>query len=187
MIKVRKILQIHRRHKAVAHYPLENLIFIIRNQKVVIDGDLARLYGVTTKRLNEQVRRNQSRFPQDFMFALTLREKEELVANCDRFENLKHSSASPNVFTEHGVIMAASVLNSKYAIDVSVYIVRAFVKLREFLSTHKDLIQKFRALENKMDMHDQAIVHLMTTIRRLISDKNKKKKTNIGFLVDKEL
>ena len=97
----------------------------------MLDTDLADLYGVTTKRLNEQVRRNRERFPKDFLFQLTETEKAEVVANCDHLTKLKFSPNPPYAFTEHGAIMAASVLNSPSAVEVSVYVVRAFVQLRE--------------------------------------------------------
>ena len=97
----------------------------------MLDADLAGLYGVTTKRLNEQVKRNRKRFPADFMFQLTSREKAEVVANCDHLTRLKFSPTNPFAFTEHGAVMVASVINSERAVEVSVYVVRAFVKLRE--------------------------------------------------------
>jgi hypothetical protein len=105
-------------------------ILMIRGHKVMVDADLANLYGVTTKRLNEQVKRNRERFPDDFMFQLTAEEKEQVVANCDHLARLKFSPAIPNVFTEHGAIMAASVLNTPRAVEMSVYVVRAFIRLR---------------------------------------------------------
>ena len=108
----------------------------------MIDADLAKLYGVATKRLNEQIRRNRDRFPNDFMFRLTAREKSEVVANCDHLSQLKFSTVLPYAFTEHGAIMAASVLNTRRAIDASIFVVRAFVKLREMLATHKEFGSK---------------------------------------------
>src|SRR5512137_2989191 len=107
---------------------IEERILLIRGQRVMLDADLAGLYGTTTKRLNEQVKRNRSRFPEDFMFQLTKKEKAEVVAICDHLAKLKFSPVLPNAFTEHGAIMVASVLNSKRAIEVSVYVVRTFVR-----------------------------------------------------------
>ena len=121
---------------------IEQTILIIRGHRVMLDADLADLYGVTTKRLNEQVKRNRKRFPADFMFQLTSHEKAEVVANCDHLTRLKFSPVKPFAFTEHGAVMIASVLNSERAVEVSVYVVRAFVKLRELLGTHKKLAQK---------------------------------------------
>ena len=136
---------------------VESRIPLIRGQKVLLDADLAKLYGVTTKRLNEQVKRNRDRFPDDFMFQLTPDEKAEVVANCDRLQGLKFSPAFPYAFTEHGAIMAASVLNTKRAIEMSVFVVRAFVRLCEVLAAHKELAAKLAALERKVASHDKHI------------------------------
>jgi hypothetical protein len=115
--------------KTTTLVPLERVtqsILVIRGQKVMLDADLAELYATTTKRLNEQVKRNRARFPADFMFPLTNEEKAEVVANCDHLSRLKFSSVLPMAFTEHGAIMAASVLNSARAVEMSVFVVRAF-------------------------------------------------------------
>lgn len=157
---------------------IEQTILWIRGQKVMVDTDLARLYGVTTKRLNEQVKRNRDRFPIDFMFQLSTDEKAELVANCDRFKNLKHSTSLPFVFTEHGVVMLASVLNSPIAVHVSVQVVRAFVRLREIISTHKDLARKLEDLEKKYD-HQFKVV--FDAIRQLMAPPPLPPKRRIGF------
>ena len=168
-------------HSLIPSELIEHYILYIRGQKVILDVDLAVLYGVTTKRLNEQVKRNQTRFPADFVFKLTEAEKQQVVANCDHLAKLKFSRTTPNAFTEHGVIMAASVLNSKHAIDVSVFVVRAFVKLREILSTHKELNLKFTQLENKLKSHDKAIQSLVIAIRELMMPPKLKNKRPIGF------
>ena len=126
---------------------VEDRILSIRGHRVMLDADLAELYGVPTKRLNEQVKRNEERFPEDFAFRLTMKEKAELVAKCDRFSRLKHSTAFPLVFTEHGAIMAANVLNSRRAIEASVCVVRAFVRMREVLATHKELVWRLDEME----------------------------------------
>lgn len=110
-----------------------NKILNIRNQKVMIDTDIAELYGVTTKRLNEQVKRNRERFPENFMFELTKEEKDKVVADCDHLEKLKFSPVLPKVFTEHGIMMVANVLTSDRAIQVSIQIIEVFVKMREML------------------------------------------------------
>jgi hypothetical protein len=122
-------------------------ILAIRGERVILDADLAELYGVPTKRLNEQVKRNRSRFPEDFMFQLTAEEKAEVVADCDHLSRLKYSPALPHAFTEHGAIMAASVLNTDRAVEVSVYVVRAFVRLRQMLASHRDLARKIEEME----------------------------------------
>lgn len=126
-------------------------ILIIRGQKVMIDADLANLFGVKTSRLNEQVKRNINRFPPDFMFQLNAAEKKELIANCDHLEKLKFSRTNPYAFTEHGAIMLASVLNTPSAIHASVAIVRAFVKLREYALAHQELAHKMKELGSKYD------------------------------------
>ena len=130
---------------------VEETILYIRGQRVILAADLARLYGVTTKRLNEQVKRNRDRFPEDFIFQLSTKEKAEVVANCDHLSNLKFSRTRPYAFTEHGAIMAASVLNTPRAVEASIFVVRAFVKLRQMVAAHKDLEKKLAALERKYD------------------------------------
>ena len=121
---------------------IENSIILIRGEKIMLDADLAILYGVSTKRLNEQVKRNRDRFPKDFMFQLTENEKAEVVANCDHLKRLKFSPNLPYAFTEHGAIMLAAILNSPVAVQASIQVVRAFVKLRELLFTNKELAHK---------------------------------------------
>jgi hypothetical protein len=155
-------------------------ILNIRGQSIIIDSDLAELYGVSTKRLNEQVKRNVKRFPIDFIFQLTPQEKSEVVAKCDHLDNLKYAKSSPYAFTEHGAIMVASVLNSPRAIEMSVFIVRAFVRLREILHSHKDLADKISELENKVGDHDASINTIIFTIKQMISTPPKPSK-KIGF------
>jgi len=162
---------------------IEERILLIRGQRVMLDADLAGLYGTTTKRLNEQVKRNRGRFPEDFMFQLTKKEKAEVVAICDHLAKLKFSPVLPNAFTEHGAIMVASVLNTKRAMQVSVFVVRAFVKLREMLSTHKELAHKLAVLERKLQSHDESIRSLVVAIRQLMATPEPKKRP-IGFLVE---
>jgi hypothetical protein len=123
----------------IAAGKIEQRILLIRGEKVIVDADLAEFYGVPTKRLNEQVKRNKDRFPADFMFQLSSEGKSEVVAKCDHLSKLKYAKALPYAFTEHGAIMAASVLSSPHAIEVSVFIVRAFVKLRRTIAEHKEL------------------------------------------------
>ena len=164
---------------------IEQRILLIRGQRVMLDADLSGLYGTTTKRLNEQVKRNRGRFPEDFMFQLTTKEKAEVVANCDHLAKLKFSPVLPNAFTEHGAIMVASVLNTKRAIQVSVFVVRAFVKLREMLSTHKELAHKLAMLERKLQNHDESIRSLVVAIRQLMAPPEPEPpKKRIGFLVE---
>ena len=129
----------------------DNLIFELRGYKVMIDADLASLYETETKKLKQQVRRNQDRFPDDFMFELTLDEKEQLVTNCDRFNNLKHSSVNPMAFTEQGVAMLSSVLRSPKAVKINIEIMRAFVYYRQILLQNKDLYKKVTELDEKIN------------------------------------
>ena len=145
---------------------IENKIYLIRGEKVMLDSELAELYGVTTKRLNEQVKRNIDRFPSDFMFQLTEAEKSEVVAICDHLKKLKFSPNLPYAFTEHGAIMAASVLNSKIAVDASINIVRTFVKLRQILSSNTELAKKLENLEKKYDAQFKII---FDAIRQLMA------------------
>ena len=148
---------------------IEKAIFLIRGQRVMLDADLAGLYGVFTKRLNEQVKRNRDRFPPDFMFRLTAQEKGAVVANCDHLSRLRFSPVLPRAFTEYGAIMLAAVLNTPRAIEVSVFVVRAFVRLREMLTTHKALAHKLAELESKIETHDEAIRSLVSAIRQLMA------------------
>ncbi len=160
---------------------VQSRILVIRGQKVIIDTDLAELYGVQTKRLNEQVKRNKLRFPPDFMFQLEDSEKQEVVANCDHLSKLKYSPRPPYAFTEHGAIMVASVLNTQKAIQVSVYIVRAFVELRRFLASHRDLNKRLNQIESRLHQHDRHILSLAETLRELMPPPIKKPKSPIGF------
>ena len=130
---------------------IEHQILVIRGQKVMLDADLAALYGVQTKRLNEQVKRNIERFPVDFMFQLNEVEKAEVVANCDHLAKLKFSKSLPFAFTEHGAIQAANVLASTQAVEMGIYIVRAFVQLRQATSLHADLAKRLTELEEKTE------------------------------------
>lgn len=168
--------------------PIERItqtIILLRGQKVMLDSDLAELYGVTTRRLNEQVRRNADRFPEDFAFSLTKQEVADLMSqNATSSGSAKGHGGRrklPLVFTEHGAIMAASVLNSPRAVEVSVFVVRAFVKLRELALAHKDIGHKLDELERKVAGHDQAIGGLINAIRELMAPPEPKKKRSIGF------
>jgi hypothetical protein len=141
-------------------------ILSIRGVKVMIDTDLAELYSVSTSRLNEQVKRNRERFPEDFMFQLTIEEKEEVIANCDHLKKLKYSPHLPFAFTEHGSVMLASVVNSKVAIMANIQIVRSFVKLCEILESNKKLANKLDELERKYDKQFSVV---FDAIRQLMS------------------
>jgi DNA-binding transcriptional regulator YdaS (Cro superfamily) len=161
-------------------------IVIIRGNKVMIDADLARLYGVSTKRLNQQIKRNARRFPPDFVFQLSRAERDEVVANCDHLRRLRFSPTMPFAFTEHGALMAASVLNTFRAVEVSMYVVRAFVGLRETLANHKELAKRLEELESrlgrKIASHDHAIAGILEAIRQLMSPPEPTGKRRIGFV-----
>jgi len=164
---------------------IERAILSIRGQKVILDTDLAELYEVSTKRLNEQVKRNRQRFPSDFMFRLTAEEKAEVVANCDHLSRLKFSPVLPHVFTEHGAIMAATILNSPRAVEVSIYVVRAFVRLRDVVAEDRVLAHKLAELEGRVAEHDHEIRALLDAIRRLMAPGPPKRRP-IGFRKDEE-
>jgi hypothetical protein len=161
---------------------LAGRIVVIRGQRVLLDSDLAALYEVETRRLNEQIKRNMGRFPVDFMFQLT----------SDEFANLKSQFATsswggrrklPLAFTEHGAIMAASVLNSDRAVEMSVYVVRAFVQLRAVLLDHKALADKLAALERRVSHHDNSLSEVIDAIRALMAQP-KPANRPIGFTAD---
>jgi hypothetical protein len=166
--------------KDVSIHLIERIIFTIRGQRVMIDRDLAALYGVSTKRLNEQVKRNIRRFPSDFMFQLTTRQTLELVANCDRFKTMKHSTVNPYAFTEQGVAMLSTALSSERAIHVNIAIMRTFVKMRELMSNHVKLNKQLNNLKSKVAHHDKDIEIIFEAIRRLIHVEEKPK-GKIGF------
>ena len=165
---------------------IESRILLIRGQKVMLDADLAELYGVATKALNQAVKRNVERFPEDFMFQLTNTEKSEVVTNCDHLAKLKFSPALPHAFTEHGALMLGNVLKSERAIEMSLMVVRAFVHLRELVSGHKELAQKLSQLERKVGAHDKAIAEIINAIRGLTTPQEPGRKRPIGFAPWKE-
>jgi hypothetical protein len=148
----------------------------------MLDADLARLYGVTTKRLNEQVKRNRDRFPVDFAFRLTRDEREEVVAECDHLKALRFSPALPNAFTEHGAVMLAAVLQSPVAVAASIQVVRAFVRLRTLLAEHADLARRLDALEARYDRQFKVV---FDAIRALMTPPQRPP-ARIGFRVDQK-
>lgn len=157
-------------------------ILLIREQKVMIDTDIAELYGVTTKRLNEQVKRNISRFPSNFMFELTKAEKNQVVANCDHLEKLKFSPVLPKVFTEHGIMMVANVLTSERAIQVSIQIIEVFVKMREILTDNLSLKLDIEEIKKKLSNHSKNIELVFNYLDELTDKKdNEKPRPKIGY------
>ena len=164
---------------------VEQKILMLRGHRIMLDSDLAAIYGVATRVLNQAVKRNLDRFPEDFMFQLTLEEGQQLLASrsqsviLKRGQNVKYL---PYAFTEHGAIMAANVLNSARAAQMSVFVVRAFIRLRQMIITHKELAAKLHELERKVADQDGDIKSLFQAIRQLMTplEPNKRK---IGFLV----
>jgi hypothetical protein len=176
---------------------IERRILVVRGHKVIVDADLAALYGVTTKRLNEQVRRNPDRFPADFSFELTADESAALRSHFAT-SNVGRGGRrySPMVFTEHGALMAASVLSTPRAVEVSVFVVRAFVRLREALATHKDLSRRLGDIESKVAAlagvpdkladHEQAITAILAALRQLMAPPARPGAKPMGFRPDRD-
>ncbi|MEJ8856726.1 ORF6N domain-containing protein [Variovorax robiniae] len=150
---------------------IEGRIQLLRGIKVMIDADLADLYGVPTKALNQAVKRNPTRFPSDFMFQLTAAEKAEVVSNCDHLAKLKFSRTLPYAFTEHGAIQAANVLASPQAVEMGIHVVRAFVQLRQASALHADLAKRLSGLEEKVELlemrHDNFSQNTRTQLRQI--------------------
>lgn len=167
--------------KGISAEAIEQKIFLIRGHKVMLDKDLAVLYGVPTKRLNEQVRRNIRRFPSDFMFQLTITEAQisrPQFAALKQGQNIKYL---PFAFTEQGIAMLSSALNSERAIQVNIAIMRAFVKFRKILAAHKELAHKLKELEHKIEKHDVEIQAIFEAIRQLMEPPPVPEKPPIGF------
>ena len=161
---------------------IQERIFTIRGKRVMLDRDLAALYEVPTKVLNQAVKRNIERFPSDFMFKLNYDELKELVTICDRFKTLKHSTNPPYAFTEHGVTMLSGVLNSKKAIEINVQVVRAFIVLRQFAAESRELAQRLSELEHYFIEHckdnDSSLQEIYNTLNLLM---DRTKPARIGF------
>ncbi len=160
-------------------------ILILRRQRVILDADLSALYDVTTKRLNEQVKRNAARFPEDFMFRLTRVETQTLNRSqiATGFQKHRDPRFPPYCFTEHGTIMAAAILNSPRAVEVSLYVVRAFIRLRELFACHTALARKLDELERKYRRHDDSIATILSAIREL-TNPSAPRRRGIGFTAD---
>ena len=174
---------------------IESAIYLLRGQRVMLDSDLAVIYGVTTKRLNEQLKRNRPRFPADFAFQLTVEEfrnlKSQIATSSLRSQFVTSSSHGgkrklPWVITEHGALMLASVLNSAIAVQVSVRVVRAFVRLREMVAANAQHAAKLKELERRFDSHDEAIASLFAALKQLLEPSEAPKRGEIGFHVREE-
>jgi len=175
---------------------IESRILTLRGQRVMIDADLAALYGVPTKALNQAVKRNAERFPQDFLFQLSAAEKAEVVTSCDHLGKLKFSRVAPFAFTEHGAIQAANVLASAQAVEMGIFVVRAFVRMRELAAVHADLAKRLAELEDKTEgltlSHDTfsrntrlALKQLFDAIRELTAPPDPPKRP-IGFVTPED-
>jgi hypothetical protein len=167
-----------RKPRVVIQETIENRILLLRGAKVLLDRDLASLYGVSTKALNQAVKRNLERFPDDFMFQVNKQEKEQVVTNCDHLAMLKFSPTLPYVFTEQGIAMLSSVLSSRRAIQVNIQIMRTFTKLRQLMVTHEDLRRKIEDMEKKYDSQFKVVFE---AIRELLLPPKEKAKPRIGF------
>jgi hypothetical protein len=193
MICLNQFDQIMSSHRKIAN--LQGAIHLIRGQRVMLDSDLAMIYGVTTKRLNEQLKRNRPRFPADFAFQLTVQEfrnlKSQIATSSLRSQFVTSSSHGgkrklPWVFTEHGALMLASVLNSAIAVQASVRVVRPFVRLREMVATNAQLAAKLQEIERRFDSHDGAIANLFAALKQLLEPTDAPKRREIGFHVREE-
>jgi len=181
MICLNRFDQIMSSHRKIAN--LENTIHLIRGQRVMLDSDLAAIYGTSTMRLNEQFKRNRKRFPDDFAFVLTREEYTNLISQNAISRSHGGRRTLPVAFTEHGAIMLASVLNSDIAVQASVRIVRAFIRLREMVAANVQLAAKLKALEQRFDSHDAAIANLFATLKQLLEPPEAPKRREIGFHV----
>jgi ORF6N domain len=170
--------------KVAAGVPLPTRIIEIRGVKVLLDADLAELYAVTTKALNQAIKRNRQKFPPDFMFRLTAIEKAEVVTNCDHLQRLKFSHSLPLAFTEHGALMAANVLNSAKAVAMSMYIIRAFMKLRETLAANQAILKRLAEIDKTLLQHDTALRDIYRKLLPLLQPPPTPPRRRIGFHED---
>ncbi len=161
--------------------PIESLILTIRGQRVMVDADLAGLYGVETRTLNQAVKRNADRFPKDFMFRLTSGEKSEVITNCDHLRHLKYSKSLPYAFTEYGAIMAATVLNSSQAVSMSVFVVRAFIQMREQIAANQAMLKRLAEIDRTLLEHDTALLDVYEKLLPLLQPPPDAPARRIGF------
>ena len=159
--------------RVIASLRIHQRILVVRGQRVMLDRDLAELYKVTTSRLNEKVSRNTSRFPETFMFRLTEAEAEQLLVDRPELISIRFSRVAPRAFTEHGTLMLASVLNSDVAVQVSIEIVRTFVRMREAIATHEALARRLEALEQKYDGQFKSVFDALRELMRPVEGKRR--------------
>lgn len=185
-VKIKKIMPAKKEIKEITDSSIVNKIYIIRGQKVMLDKDLAEIYGVETFRLNEAVKRNSSRFPPDFMFQLTQDEFKSMISQNAISNNTGRGGTRklPNVFTEQGVAMLSSVLNSETSIQVNIQIIRVFTKMKQLIFDNKDLFQKIEKIEQKLTAHDEDIHNVFIILKKLLQQPQQIKPVNrkpIGF------
>ncbi len=161
--------------------PVESLILTIRGSKVLIDADLAAIYGVETRALNQAVKRNSERFPKDFIFQLNSDEKLKVITNCDHLSGLKFAKSLPFAFTEHGALMAATVLNSPEAVAMSVYVVRAFIQMRERLAANREILKRLTEIDKTLLEHDSVLRDIYRKLLPLLQAPPEPPKRRIGF------
>ena len=166
--------------------PIESLILTIRGRKVMIDSDLATVYGVETRALNQAVKRNAERFPEDFTFQLSATEKSEVITNCDHLARLRFAKSRPFAFTEHGAIMAATILNSPQAVSMSVYVVRAFIQMREQLAANAAILKRLAEIDKTLLRHDVTLRDIYQKLLPLLQPQPERPKRRIGFVRDEE-
>jgi hypothetical protein len=168
--------------------PLESLILTVRDQKVILDSELAKLYGTTTKALNQAVKRNIDRFPVDFMFNLSAEEWREIMGNRSQIvtgsEKHRDPRFRPNAFTEHGAIMAASILNTSEAITMSVYVVRSFVQMREQIAANATVLKRLAEIDRTLMEHDEALSTIWSKLEPLLAPPPEPKRRRIGFVTE---
>jgi hypothetical protein len=184
MICLNQLDQIMSSHRKIAN--LESAIHLIRGRRVMLDSDLAAIYGTSTMRLNERFKRNRKRFPDDFAFVLTREEFTNLISQNAISRSHGGRRTLPVAFTEYGAIMLASALNSEIAVQASVRIVRAFIRLREMVAANVQLAAKLKELERRFDSHDEAIANLFATLKQLLEPSEAPKRREIGFHVREE-
>jgi ORF6N domain len=167
----------------VKFIPLDRRIITIRERRIILDTDLAELYGVTTKALNQAVKRNLERVPPDFSFLLSRQEKAEVVTICDHLARLKFSPVMPRAFTEHGALMVANLLNSPRAVSMSLYLIRAFVKMREDLAANAAILKRLAEIDKTLLLHDKALRDIYQKLRPFLEPPPSPPKPGIGFHV----
>src|SRR6266581_1785402 len=166
--------------------PLHERILTVRGNKVILDADLAELYAITTKALNQAVKRNPKRFPGDFTFLLTAKEKRQVVTDCDHLLRLKFSPVLPRAFTEHGALMAANLLTSPRAVAMSLYVIRAFIKIREDLVANAAILKRLAEIDKTLVIHDVTLREILQKLRPLLEPPPLPPKPEIGFHIKED-